>query len=152
MYMAVLTAHSWLRWLVIAAALLTLAQAIAGTSGRKPWTPTSGRSMAWYSIALDIQFVIGLLLYAWLSPITRAAFQDFGAAMANPALRFWAVEHIVGMVVAIALAHVGKARVAKSTDARMKYRRMLGWQLASLAVLLVSIPWPGMAAGRPLWR
>ena len=35
--------------------------------------------------------LLGLILYFALSPITRAALQDFGAAMASSGLRFWAV-------------------------------------------------------------
>ena len=34
------------------------------------------------------------------SPMTQAAFADFGGAMGNSVMRFWAVEHIFGMLVA----------------------------------------------------
>ena len=56
---------------------------------------------------LDLQMLVGLLLYFVLSPITKAALSDFGGAMSEPSMRFWAVEHVFGMVVGIALAHVG---------------------------------------------
>ena len=49
-------------------------------------------------IALDLQMLLGLLLYGMLSPFTRQAMQDFGAAMRDSTLRFWAVEHLTMML------------------------------------------------------
>ena len=36
--------------------------------------------------------------------VAGAAFEDVGAAMRDSGLRFWAVEHTVGMLVALVLA------------------------------------------------
>ena len=76
----------------------------------------------------------------------------FGEAMQNPQLRFWAVEHITAMFVAVVLAHVGRvlARKAK-TPAAKRTRLLVCFGIATLAMLL-GTPWPGMAAGRPLFR
>ena len=72
--------------------------------------------MRWFSIALDVQFLIGLLLYVWLSPFIRDAWADMGATMRNAPLRFFAVEHVTGMLIGIALAHVGKSKIGKAAD------------------------------------
>ena len=100
---------------------------------------------------LDLRFLIGLVLYFGLSPITRAAFQDFGGAMGNSMLRFWAVEHILGMVIAVALAHVGRVRVRKTTDAVRRHKVAAIFFGLALVAILATIPWPGMPAGRPLF-
>jgi predicted membrane channel-forming protein YqfA (hemolysin III family) len=72
--------------------------------------------------------------------------------MRTSGIRFWAVEHLLGMVIAIALAHVGKSRIRKAaTDARRHRLALIFFGLALLAVL-VSIPWPAMPNGRPLFR
>jgi hypothetical protein len=63
-----------------------------------------------FIITLDTQFLVGLGLYAFLSPFTKIAFQDFAGAITNGSLRFWSVEHIAGMIVGIALAHIGRHR------------------------------------------
>ena len=86
------------------------------------------------------------------SPITRAAFQDFGAAMGSPILRFWAVEHSFGMVIAVALAHVGRVRVRKTTDPSRRQRLAAMFFGLALILIFATIPWPGMPAGRPLLR
>ena len=44
---------------------------------------------------LDIQLALGLALYVLLSPIASQAITDIGAAMRDPQLRFFGVEHIV---------------------------------------------------------
>jgi uncharacterized membrane protein len=95
--------------------------------------------------------VIGIVLHAWLSPITQVAFADFGTAMRTSGLRFFAVEHVMGMVIAIALAHIGRVRVRRASgDARRHQVAAMFYGLA-LIILLASTPWPGMPAGRPLF-
>ncbi len=118
MYNAVLTAHSWLRWAVIIVGLIAVVRAIMGVSGRRPWTRADDRAGFWFSTLIDLQMLIGLLMYFALSPITRAAMQDFGAAMRSSGLRFWAVEHTFGMIVAVALVHAGRSRTKKLTESR----------------------------------
>ena len=150
MYSLILLLHSWLRWAVLLAGFVVVARALA--RGGRPWTPTDERAGSWFVITLDLQFLLGALLYFALSPITRQAFDDFGAAMRTSGIRFWAVEHLFGMVIAIALAHVGKSRIRKAaTDARRHRLALIFFGLALLAVL-VSIPWPAMPNGRPLFR
>jgi hypothetical protein len=66
---------------------------------------------------MDVQLLIGFLLYLFFSPMTTGALRDFGSAMGNSVLRFYAVEHLFGMVVAVIIAHVG-ARSRAATGPR----------------------------------
>lgn len=141
MYAIVLTIHSLLRWAVLAAGLAAVVR-----GGAKD--ESAGK---WFTILLDVQMLLGLLLYFVLSPFTRAALGDFGAAMGNSQLRFFAVEHVFGMVIALALAHIGRAKVRKAPADRKAKLAMIFYGLALVAIV-ASIPWPGMPAGRPLFR
>jgi len=148
MYTFVLALHSWLRWVALIAAVLATYSAISDRD-------SSGRSDLWglvLTIALDVQLLLGVLLYVALSPFTAEAMRDFGAAMRNPGLRFFAVEHVTLMLVAVVLAHAGRvlARKAKTPDAK-RVRLLMCYGLATLLMVL-AIPWPGMASGRPLFR
>jgi hypothetical protein len=150
MYPLTLVLHSWLRWVVVVLGVIAVVRAIGGRA--RPWTPTDNTIVRLFGITVDIQFLLGLLLYAWLSPITRVAFADFGGAMRNAGLRFWAVEHLLGMVIAVALVNVGRAKIRKAVGDSRKHRLALIFFGLGLIIMLASIPWPGMPAGRPLIR
>jgi hypothetical protein len=152
MYSAVLLLHSWVRWLVVIAGLVAVARAVAGLSGSKPWTSADDRGTLLFMIALDVQTLLGLILYVALSPITKAAFADMSAAMRNAALRFWVFEHFVGMILALALAHVGRIAIKRRADAGDKHRLAVMFMGVALAVILLSVPWPWGANPRPLFR
>jgi hypothetical protein len=89
---------------------------------------------------LDLQVLLGLILYA-ISPLARMGLGDLGAAMAVKELRFFSVEHITGMVIAITLVQVGAARVRRASTEADKLRRVVLWQTLAVAAILASIPW-----------
>lgn len=152
MYPLVLSLHSWLRWVVLIVGLIALARAIAGWAGTRPWTTGDDSIGAAFVGTLDLQMLLGLLLYAWLSPITWTAWSDLGLAMRTPTLRFWVVEHAFGMLVAIAVAHIGRTRLRRAeSDARRHRTAALSIGIA-LLVIAITIPWPGTAYARPLFR
>jgi len=140
MYSAALLVHSWLRWAVVIAGVLAVL-----SSGRQ--SPARGaKAGMWFTILLDLQFLVGLALYLFISPNTTAAMHQFGAAMHVASTRFFLVEHPFGMIVAIVIAHVGRAR------AERRGQSARGFYLVSLLILLASQPWPGLPYGRPLFR
>jgi hypothetical protein len=115
----------------------------------------TGRADRWVlglMVALDVQMLLGLLLYFALSPFTTEAMQNFGAAMRNPQLRFWAVEHITMMFAAVILVHVGRVLARKSTSADSKRMKLLVCVGIALLAIVGGMPWPGMFNGRPLFR
>jgi len=149
---ALLIAHSWVRWLVLLAALAVVVRAIGGLRGNKIWGTTDQRGLRMFISVLDIQILLGLILYVGVSPVIAGAFQNLSASMRNGVLRFFLVEHLFGMLVAAGVAHVGSVKVRKAADSRAKHRLALIYVLVALVVILLSIPWPGMPAGRPVFR
>ena len=103
-------------------------------------------------MALDIQLLLGLLLYFVLSPFTSRALADMSAAMRNPRLRFFAVDHVTMMLAAAILVHVGRVLARKAAGADEKRMRLLICFGVALFAMLAGIPWPGLASGRPLFR
>jgi hypothetical protein len=153
MYNAALALHSLLRWVILLLGLLAIARAISGRSSGRPWTRADERVGLFFTSALDLQMLIGLILYFALSPITWEGIRHIGTAMGNAGLRFWTVEHPVGMLIGLALAHIGRARVGKTADAMRRHRTALIFFTLALIVILISIPWPGRPiVGRPLFR
>jgi hypothetical protein len=150
MYPFILITHSWLRWVVLIVAVAAAGKALAGWLGKRDWTALDDRLGLVFTIGLDLQFLVGLILYI-VSPLTQAAVQNFGAAMANSVLRFFSLEHVVLMVVAIALAHVGRALAQKATGIARHRRAAIFYGLA-LLVILSAIPWPFRFADLPWFR
>ncbi len=152
MYTPLLVLHSWLRWVVLLLALLAVGRALIGVNTRRPFTPVDESRGRLFVTAFDVQFLVGLILYLWASPFTTEAFLDMGAAMRNAPLRYFVVEHPFGMVAALGFAHVGRVRLKRATDSAQRHKTALIFFGLALALMLVSIPWPGLPAGRPLFR
>jgi hypothetical protein len=151
MYDLVLLLHSWLRWPALIAAVG--ATVLAFTSRADNLAPS--RADRWgliFMILLDVQFLLGLLLYGVLSPTTAAIFDDFGAAMRDPVARFWAVEHITMMLFAVVMVHAGRVLARKAATPAARRRRMLVCFALATIIMIAAIPWPGLRAGRPLFR
>src|SRR5207247_461125 len=103
-YTIVLLLHSWVRWIVLGLGLVATFAAMG--AGDAPSNSRAERLGLFLMMALDIQMLLGLFLYLLLSPFTTQALQDFGAAMRNPPLRFWAVDHAATMFLAVIVVHV----------------------------------------------
>src|SRR5690348_15665738 len=152
LYSSTLWLHLWLRWAVLIAGLVAWFRAIGGYTARRPWSPKDDLWGMVLSISLDIQVLVGLVLYIFLSPITKIGFQDLSSAMRIDTTRFFTVEHITGMIIAIALVHIGRARIRKAVEPAAKHRTAMIFFGIAMVAIIISIPWPGMPVARPLFR
>src|SRR5204863_385241 len=113
MYTLVLALHSWLRWLALIAGIAATVTALSDRASTAP-----RRADLWglaLMVTLDMQMLIGLLLYFVLSPFTAEAMRDFGAAMRNSGLRFFAVEHLTLMLGAFVVVMTVSIVLLRST-------------------------------------
>src|SRR5258705_11067552 len=116
MYSSALWLHSLLRWAVLLAGLVAWFRAIGAKTAKRPWTAKDDLWGLLLTIAADLQLVGGLVLDFVLSPITKMGMQKFAAAMQIPTARFFTVEPVAGMLIPIALVHVGPLQIRKATD------------------------------------
>lgn len=151
MYTLVLVTHSWLRYLVLGFGIGLLIASFLSWRNARETSPQDERLHVRFLAALDAQLLLGLLLYFVLSPITEAAFANFGAAMKNAQLRFFGVEHIATMLLAVIVAHVGRNR-SKRKHGAARHRTVFITQAVWLVLTLAAIPWPMLDTGRPLFR
>ena len=77
---------------------------------------------------------------------------NWGEAMGNPSIRYWVVEHLAAMVIAIALAHVGSVRVRKAAIDSARFRQAAVFYGLSVIIVIIASPWPGLPYARPLLR
>ena len=140
LYSILLPLHSIMRWVVIILALVTIGRALYGWLGKKPWTQLDNRLSSFFTMGFDIQILIGLILY-FISPLMQTAFQNFGGAMSNSDLRFYAVEHIFLMILALGIAHAGRTLSRKAKDAFKKHRNAALFYILAILIVLAAIPW-----------
>jgi len=151
-YSALLVAHSYLRWGVLGMSVVCVARAAHGWARRRPFERADERVVRVLLSIVDTQLLLGLLLYAGLSPITGAALHDVRGAMSNSVLRFFSLEHQVAMVAAIAVLHVGLLRAKRLGADPKRHRSVLVSTAAALVLFVVGVPWPGLPYARPLLR
>ncbi|HAL17287.1 MAG TPA: hypothetical protein DCP32_11240 [Anaerolineaceae bacterium] len=145
------TLHNLTRWGIVILGLVAIIRAFAGWFGKKEYTPADNRAGMLYTIAFDIQFLLGIVLYfskGWFGVLTA----DFNASMSSVGTRFFTIDHLLTMVGALTLAHVGRALSRKAADAARKHRSVAIWYGLSFALMLAAVPWPFTAFARPWLR
>lgn len=151
MYALVLTIHSWLRWATLLVGVGASVNALCD-SLQPSERPPGARWDTFFMLAVDFQVLFGLVLYFGLSPFTKEAMEDFGSALRDPALRFWAVEHLAFMAAAVVLVRMGRVLALNArTPAGRRLRRSVCFAGATV-LMMMAIPWPGLSNGRPLFR
>lgn len=123
------SAHSGWRYLVIILLLVAFINALMGYVGKKPYTEGNRKLNVFALISAHIQLLLGLGLYfmnGW-----------YKGNMADPVMRYWKVEHISMMLIAIVLITVGNARSKKVDSALMKHRTI--FVFFGLALLLITV-------------
>ena len=141
MYPFILSTHNIIRWVTLIAGILAVVFALIGWFGKKEWAKRDRLIGLIYTSSIDIQLLLGILLYFVFSPITKGAFSDFGAAMGIKDIRFFAVEHVFYMVVALVFAHLGSMLPKKVDESAAKHRRAAIWFTLSVLIVLAGIPW-----------
>ena len=132
-YNILVHAHSGLRYVV----LLLLIAAVADGFRRSEAGSEKNKLALFALIFTHLQLVLGLILY-FISPKVQFA----GEVMKDAVLRFYTVEHISLMLIAVVLITVGYSRGKKLLPAAAGYRRTAFFYLIGLVLILISIPWP----------
>ncbi|KAA9327079.1 hypothetical protein F0P96_17725 [Hymenobacter busanensis] len=150
-YSIVLALHSWTRWLVLLFGLIALFRALSGWLGRKPYTGADNGMAASFVGSMHLQLLLGLILYFGLSPFGLKAMETAGA-MKDPTTRFWGVEHIMAMILAVVFAQVGRSLSKKAADPVLKHKKAAIFFGLALLLVLLMIPWGIWNPARPLFR
>jgi len=146
-----LTIHSSLRWLVLVALVALFVRAVVGWRGKQERTKRDRILTAITIGFVDLQLLLGLVLY-FTGPWMQTLSEGMGRVMSTTPLRFFIVEHPFGMIVALIVLHVFSVRSRKADDDTVAWRRLAIGVGLGLLIILISIPWPFMPAGRPWLR
>jgi hypothetical protein len=150
MYQGMLHLHNFLRWVILLLLLFAVIKSL--TDRHKPFSASHRKTGLFLMICADVMLAVGL--YQWFAgPWGLKSIQNngFGNVMKTPTLRFFAVEHTIGMLVAILLIHAGYSFTKKVMPDAGKHKRTLLFYGLALLIIIISIPWPfrAVGAGRP---
>lgn len=153
MYSTLLYLHSYNRWLLLLAGFVVLFLTTRGLVQQSPSSLRERIAGLVFLISMDVQFLVGVLLYAFFNAEVKVAFSDFGAAMKQTSLRFYAVEHFSLGLIAMILLHVGNVLARRTSDDTRRRKLKLIFFSLTLLVVLLAIPWPAREQiARPLFR
>lgn len=138
--------HSIGRWIILLLLLIAIFNSLV--AGQRPWIRTDARTGTILTIFADLMFLIGVSLW-YFGPRGYKYIETMGMSevMKNSVARFFAIEHITMMLIAVILIHIGKAQAKKSISDKAKHRRTLLFYLIALIIIMISIPWPFRMAG-----
>ena len=141
MYTGLVHLHSILRYVILILVLISIFQAI--TAGNKPYTATNKKINLFTLISAHIQLLLGLVLY-FMSPLV-----DF-SQMKDPVYRYWNVEHITMMILAIVLITVGYSKSKKAIGDKAKHRAIYIYYTIATVVIFLGIL--TMKGKNPWWN
>ena len=125
--------HSVLRCV----ALILLICAIANAFSAKHFEKKHKMVNLFAMVTLHIQLVIGLIQY-----FTSAKVQFSEGWMKEPLLRFYGMEHLAGMLLAIILITIGYSKAKRKENDADKFKVIRLFYSIGLIIILLSIPWP----------
>jgi hypothetical protein len=150
MYTGILHLHNLLRWVILLLLIIALFRHLAGMNKKAPISAGDRKVDLFLMITAHITLLVGL--YQWFSgPWGFKLIKNVGMSeiMKNDQYRFWGIEHISGMLVAIILITVGRGAVKRSIDWRA-HKKAFWFFLVALLIILVTVPWPFREGiGRP---
>lgn len=127
-------AHSLIRYGVLITVAFAGLVHLRGMLFKRPIL-TYERALSIVAMVLcHVQLVVGLILYL-------INFKQY-TMMQGPEGRFWKMEHIGTMVIAIALVTIGRSTAKRAKEEQVKQKRIAIFYLIALALMLWAIPWP----------
>jgi NADH:ubiquinone oxidoreductase subunit 2 (subunit N) len=136
-------AHSGLRWVALILLLLAIINAFTSKTFEKKHKMINLFTM----ITLHTQLIIGLVQYF----ITSGKVKFFDGWMKEAAFRFYGMEHLMGMLIAIVLITLGYSKSKRGTTDSEKFKPIKLFYLIGFILIIASIPWPFRTALGGSW-
>jgi hypothetical protein len=135
MYEILKHTHSGLRWV----SLILILWAIFNSITAKEFTKREKLINLFSMVSLHTQLILGLFLY-FISD--KVKFFDGWMKEPTGIYRFYGMEHLAGMLIAIALITVGYVKSKKGNSPAEIYKPIKLFYIIGLILILASIPWP----------
>lgn len=152
MYDIILLIHSYLRWLVLLSLLYAIGQAAHGWLSGRAYGRTDATMRILTTTISHTQLMVGMTLY-FVSPIISYFLANPRQGMNAPAISFFAIQHMLTMLVAITVMTIGSSLAKRAEPDSRKFRLTTIYFTLALVLILSAVPWPFLEqAARPWFR
>lgn len=143
-------AHSGMRWIALLLLLFAIINAARSKSSGN-YLKKDKMINLFTMISLHIQLLLGGALM-FLSPKVQYVEGWMSSDVEGGMYRFYGLEHILLMIIAIAVITMGRSKAEKKLKgSRDKHRKIMVSYTIGLILILISIPWPFREALRGSW-
>ena len=152
LYNGLLHLHNLMRWVILVLILVAIFKAYGGMTTKRAFDNGDKKTGLLLMIAAHITLLIGI--YQWIvGPwgLKNISARGMSEVMKNGVYRFFAIEHLAGMIIAIVLITIGRGVAKKNIPDGSKHKKAFWMFLVAFVIILISVPWPFRAGiGRPL--
>ncbi|MFD1000440.1 cytochrome B [Ohtaekwangia kribbensis] len=134
MYTGLLHTHSSIRYLVLLLLIAVIIKSLIGLMNKKPFEKADNMLSLFLLIFTHIQFLAGLALY-FVSPFVQFG----GQTMSDKMTRYWTVEHITGMLIAVVLITIARSTSKRMSDPVAKHKRLFIFNTIALVIIIAVV-------------
>jgi hypothetical protein len=134
MYTGLLHTHSSIRYLVLLLLIAVIIKSLIGLMNKKPFEKADNMLSLFLLIFTHIQFLAGLALY-FVSPFVQFG----GQTMSDKVTRYWTVEHVTGMLIAVVLITIARSTSKRMSDPVAKHKRLFIFNTIALVIIIAVV-------------
>lgn len=131
-----IAAHSGMRYIILLLVIVAIGNALM-SKNKGNYSKKDKMINLFAMVFLHIQLLVGLALY-FMSPKV----QFVSGFMKEAVLRFYAVEHVLLMLIGITLVTIGRSKAEKAELAERKHQLISRYYALGLIIIFLAIPWP----------
>ena len=131
--------HIYISAITLLAGFSTLFLSFHGWRRSRDFGRNDALSSLVFSIGLYFQLILGFMIYFTLRTSLDGPMWDVPDTENDASLRFWAIEHIALMILALFLTQLGRIFIKRSNKTVMNFKASLFYNSASMLLILFSL-------------
>ncbi len=133
--------HSGWAYITLIILIFAVVNALIGLTSKKEFKDKDLRVSLFTLIVAHLQLIIGFIAYFLSAQFAFVLDNGMGAAMKEPTIRLFVIEHPLMMILAIAAITVGFSKHKKQTTDNGKFKTIALYYGIALIFVLSRIPW-----------
>ena len=133
--------HSGWAYITLIILIFAVINAIIGLASKKEFTDRNLRIYLFTLIVSHLQLIIGFIAYFVSTQFAYVLDNGMGAAMKEPGIRLFVIEHPLMMILAITTLTVGFSKHKKLSNDSARFKTIALYYGIALLFVLSRIPW-----------